>query len=72
MSNLLNNFIVQIPCSCAEFIANFSWVIYGFLRGLKSLIHHHLDYGPSAIPIPKSVHGSQPGWGIWHYLHSGG
>jgi RHS repeat-associated protein len=38
----------------------------------EGLIHHHLDYGPNAIPLPSSVHGSQPGWGIWHPMHSGG
>jgi hypothetical protein len=30
------------------------------------LIHHHLDYGPNAIPLPESVHAQQPGWSIWH------
>jgi len=35
-----------------------------------TLIHHHLDYGPNAIPLPGPVHGQQPGWGIWHPLHA--
>lgn len=35
------------------------------------LIHHHLDYGPNAIPIPNILHGEQPGWGEWHSEHSG-
>ncbi|OGV70697.1 MAG: hypothetical protein A3K18_24040 [Lentisphaerae bacterium RIFOXYA12_64_32] len=30
------------------------------------LVHHHLDQGAMAIPIPESVHASQPGWGIFH------
>jgi len=38
----------------------------------ETLIHHHLDYGRPAIPVPKTVHGQQPGWGIWHPLHAGG
>ena len=32
----------------------------------ETLIHHHLDYGPQAIPLPETVHGLQPGWSIWH------
>jgi hypothetical protein len=36
------------------------------------LVHHHLDYGPLAIPLPASLHSEQPGWGIWHPQHSGG
>jgi filamentous hemagglutinin len=35
------------------------------------LVHHHLDYGPKAIPLPGSVHSKQPGWGIWHPDHAG-
>ena len=38
----------------------------------ETLIHHHLDYGPMAIPLPETVHSKQPGWGIWHPEHSGG
>lgn len=38
----------------------------------ETLIHHHLDYGPKAIPLPDSVHSKQPGWGIWHPEHAGG
>jgi hypothetical protein len=38
----------------------------------ETLIHHHLDYGRQAIPLPETVHGQQPGWGIWHPLHAGG
>jgi hypothetical protein len=37
----------------------------------ETLIHHHLDYGPDAIPLPGSVHSQQPGWGIWHPNHAG-
>lgn len=37
-----------------------------------TLIHHHLDYGPNAIPLPSPVHSQQPGWGIWHPAHAGG
>ena len=32
----------------------------------KTLIHHHLDYGKLAIPLPSPVHALQPGWSIWH------
>jgi filamentous hemagglutinin len=32
----------------------------------ETLVHHHLDYGPQAIPLPQSVHSLQPGWSIWH------
>jgi hypothetical protein len=32
----------------------------------EPLIHHHLDYGPIAIPLPEAVHSAQPGWGFWH------
>ncbi|WP_414718402.1 hypothetical protein [Thaumasiovibrio subtropicus] len=28
------------------------------------IIHHHLDYGHSAIPLPKSLHSKRPGWRI--------
>jgi filamentous hemagglutinin len=37
----------------------------------ETLIHHHLDYGPNAIPLPETVHSRQPGWGIWHPEHAG-
>jgi hypothetical protein len=37
-----------------------------------TLIHHHLDYGPNAIPLPRSLHSQQPGWGYWHSQHAGG
>jgi filamentous hemagglutinin len=37
----------------------------------ETIIHHHLDYGKNAIPLPSSVHSKQPGWGIWHPEHSG-
>lgn len=37
----------------------------------ETLIHHHLDYGADAIPLPGSVHSQQPGWGIWHPSHAG-
>lgn len=43
---------------------------HGGLSG-ETIIHHHLDYGPRAIPLPESVHSRQPGWGIWHPDHSG-
>jgi hypothetical protein len=32
----------------------------------ETLAHHHLDCGPSAIPLPASVHGENPGYSIWH------
>ena len=32
----------------------------------QSLIHHHLEYGPQAIPLPQGAHAVQPGWSIWH------
>jgi len=32
----------------------------------ETLIHHHLDYGPQAIPLPDSIHRFQPGSSIWH------
>jgi YD repeat-containing protein len=32
----------------------------------ETLVHHHLDYGRMAIPIPQPVHALQPGWSIWH------
>jgi hypothetical protein len=38
----------------------------------ETIIHHHLDYGPTAIPLPETVHSRQPGWGIWHPDHAGG
>jgi hypothetical protein len=31
------------------------------------LIHHHLDQGPLAIPLPDSLHRRNPGASIWHY-----
>jgi filamentous hemagglutinin len=37
----------------------------------ETLVHHHLEYGPKAIPLPGTVHSKQPGWGIWHPEHSG-
>ncbi|MGV3346956.1 hypothetical protein [Bordetella sp. LUAb4] len=37
----------------------------------SGLVHHHLDYGPMAIPLPKDLHGKQPGWGVWHLEHKG-
>jgi hypothetical protein len=30
------------------------------------LIHHHLDKGRMAIPLPESVHKLTPGYRIWH------
>ena len=38
----------------------------------EPLVHHHLDYGSNAIPLPRTVHSRQPGWGIWHPEHTGG
>jgi hypothetical protein len=35
------------------------------------LVHHHLDYGPFAVPVPKEVHSTQPGWGFWHVSRRG-
>ncbi len=32
----------------------------------ETLVHHHLDYGPMAIPLPFSVHSLVPGFKIWH------
>jgi len=32
----------------------------------EKIIHHHLNYGKMAVPLPQSVHSLQPGWGIWH------
>ena len=32
----------------------------------ETLIHHHLDYGPNAIPLPDSAHRFAPGQSIWH------
>ncbi len=32
----------------------------------ETLVHHHLDCGPTAIALPQSVHGNTPGFGIWH------
>lgn len=37
----------------------------------ETIVHHHLDYGPNAIPLPGTVHSQQPGWGIWHPNHAG-
>lgn len=34
--------------------------------GYKELIHHHLDQGPMAIPVPDGLHRFAPGRGIWH------
>ena len=36
------------------------------------IVHHHLDYGAIAIPLPYTVHNMIPGWGFWHTEHSGG
>ncbi len=30
------------------------------------LVHHHIDQGPLAIPLPLSVHKLKPGSSIWH------
>ncbi len=38
----------------------------------EKLVHHHLDYGPNAIPLPEPLHRDQPGWGTWHPDHAGG
>jgi RHS repeat-associated protein len=35
------------------------------LDGTK-LIHHHINQGPLAMPLPEPIHSLQPGWGIWH------
>ncbi|MHA6194717.1 LysM peptidoglycan-binding domain-containing protein [Pseudomonas wadenswilerensis] len=35
------------------------------------LVHHHLDYGSIAIPLPGPLHAKQPGWGFWHVYHAG-
>jgi hypothetical protein len=32
----------------------------------QTLVHHHLDRGPLAIPLPAQVHGWSPGFGYWH------
>lgn len=32
----------------------------------ETLVHHHLDCGPVAVPLPASVHGGTPGYSIWH------
>jgi filamentous hemagglutinin len=37
----------------------------------ETLVHHHLDYGPKAVPLPGTVHSRNPGWGIWHPDHAG-
>ena len=36
------------------------------------LVHHHLDYGANAIPLPETLHAEQPGWGVWRPEHAGG
>ncbi len=33
----------------------------------EKLVHHHLDQGPLAIPLPTTVHARKPGFGFWHY-----
>ena len=30
------------------------------------LVHHHVDHGRYAIPLPREVHANRPGFGIWH------
>ncbi|HLY31585.1 MAG TPA: hypothetical protein VKQ36_11185 [Ktedonobacterales bacterium] len=32
----------------------------------QPLIHHHLDQGPTAVPLPQGMHARQPWWGYWH------
>ncbi|GEM_PF-5171885 len=32
----------------------------------QTLIHHHLDEGPTAVPLPSAMHSRQPWWGYWH------
>lgn len=32
----------------------------------ETLVHHHLDMGRHAIPLPYSTHNMRPGIGFWH------
>ncbi|WP_229803656.1 hypothetical protein, partial [Litchfieldella qijiaojingensis] len=32
----------------------------------QTLVHHHMDYGKHAIPLPSQVHANSPGFGVWH------
>ncbi|WP_421710308.1 hypothetical protein [Algihabitans sp.] len=32
----------------------------------QTLVHHHMDYGKYAVPLPSQVHRNAPGFGIWH------
>jgi hypothetical protein len=32
----------------------------------ETLVHHHLDQGSMAIPLPDPIHRQSPGYGIWH------
>ncbi|WP_172795172.1 hemagglutinin repeat-containing protein, partial [Polycladidibacter hongkongensis] len=32
----------------------------------QQIIHHHMDYGQYAIPVPRGAHNNSPGFSIWH------
>jgi hypothetical protein len=32
----------------------------------NTLVHHHLNYGNLAYPLPQTIHNYSPGFGIWH------
>ncbi|ASP35461.1 hemagglutinin repeat-containing protein [Labrenzia sp. VG12] len=32
----------------------------------QQLVHHHMDYGKYAIPVPRGAHNNSPGFAYWH------
>ncbi|MFG5382808.1 DUF6862 domain-containing protein [Yoonia sp. R2-816] len=32
----------------------------------QQIVHHHMDYGQYAIPVPRGAHNNSPGFSIWH------
>ncbi|MCZ7488595.1 filamentous hemagglutinin N-terminal domain-containing protein [Rhizobium rhizogenes] len=32
----------------------------------QTLVHHHMNYGQYAIPVPRGAHNNSPGFSIWH------
>lgn len=30
------------------------------------IVHHHVEQGRYAIPVPRSAHNNSPGFAIWH------
>jgi filamentous hemagglutinin len=32
----------------------------------QTIVHHHVDYGRYAIPLPRQIHNQSPGFSYWH------